>query len=69
MNEIQVKRKKEKVERKEISDFEKTRIHNIWILGWFSKNQSNIYNLKMLVYESKISKLSRSAQGLLVDIL
>ena len=31
MNKIQVKRKKEKIERKEISDFEKTWIHNIWI--------------------------------------
>ena len=31
MDKIQVKRKKEKIERKEISDFEKTRIHNIWI--------------------------------------
>ena len=39
MNKIQVKRKKEKIERKEISDFEKTWIHNIWIFRMVCRNK------------------------------
>lgn len=35
VDKVQVKRKKQQIKSKEIRDFEKTWIHNIWILGWF----------------------------------